>query len=340
MSTHHRRARARGVLLSLSTLFVGCISPSNPLVFPMAPAEQPHALLRLDNRMDPDTFVKGTLCVNAWVDGVQPTLRHWLPYGVTELRLEAGKHEIIHRGVTPAGLGTDPRLAWGPGGTAYHATDPQVIDTILQAGRTYTIRFLFSGGLLKGAYVAEYEGWPPDEAAAWSRDHVVRSHLRGPDPFWLGPRGLRLAAAAAAGPADYVAVIASDVAFTVFTAFPANRLAEVSAAYAEKENVEIYQWSDFETKALQLVKSRVLKDEYPDSQVAYGITRLLRQYPGNPFGVTWNGGVAITTNDYQHAARGYETYEKNPSEYERSRPRDLREDPIHPQAHFAPLLGW
>jgi len=327
--------------LVLSAFISGCISASNPIDFRMAPADRPHAILRLDNRMDAESFFKSALYVNIWIDGSQPSTRHWLPYGVTELRLEPGLHEIIHRGVTPAGLGADPSVAWGPFANAYHATDPLVMDTTLEAGKTYTIRFHYVAvSWLKAGYRAEYEGWPTPEVSGWSRTHPIRSHLRGPDPFWLGSFGLRLAARSAAGPADYVAVIASEPAYTVFHAFPASKRAEVEATYATAKDVRIYDWGAFERDAPRLVKARVLRDEYPNAQVSDGILALLRQYPGNPFGVTWNGGVAITANDYDHAEWGYETYRQSPAEYDRLRPLDPREDPIDPRGHFRPLLAW
>lgn len=327
--------------LLLSALISGCISASNSIDFRMAPADRPHAILRLDNRMDAESFFKSALYVNIWIDGSQPSTRHWLPYGVTELRLEPGLHEIIHRGVTPTGLGANPSVARGPLANAYHATDPLVMDTTLEAGTTYTIRFHYVAvSWLKPGYRAEYEGWPTSETSGWSRTHPIRSHLRGPDPFWLGPFGLRLAARSAAGPADYVAVIASEPAYTVFHAFPASRRAEVEAAYANAKDVRIYDWSVFERDAPRLVKARVLRDEYPNAQVSDGIPALLRKYPSNPFGVTWNGGVAITANDYDHAEWGYETYRRSPEEYHRSRPLDQREDPIDPRGHFGPLLAW
>jgi hypothetical protein len=81
-------------------------------------------------------------------------------------------------------------------------------------------------------------------------------------------------------------------------------------------------------------------DDYPESKVVEGIIELLRRYASTPFGLTWNGGVALTFNDYEHAKRIHKKYLSDPEEYAATRLEDPRRDPIHPKAHFAALLGW
>jgi len=88
------------------------------------------------------------------------------------------------------------------------------------------------------------------------------------------------------------------------------------------------------------VRGRIAKDDYPGSGVVSGIVALLDKYPGGPIGLTWNGGVAITYNDYQHAKKTYQKYLADPSEYERTRTHDPRLDPVNPRGHLGPLLGW
>ena len=53
-------------------------------------------------------------------------------------------------------------------------------------------------------------------------------------------------------------------------------------------------WDEFLEKKKEFLKSRILKDEYPGSKATEGIVELLRQSPGIPWGLTWNGGIALT----------------------------------------------
>ena len=144
----------------------------------------------------------------------------------------------------------------------------------------------------------------------------------------------------AVGRGGFVLVDTSERAYTVFMAIPEEKLHEVQSQVVGKQDVVLVAWSEFERKQGEQLSSRILKNEYKGSRVVDGILQLLDKYPGVPFGLTWNGGVAVTYNDYQYAKKTYATYRGSPEDYERTRVRDPRADPVKPEWHFGPLLGW
>ena len=53
----------------------------------------------------------------------------------------------------------------------------------------------------------------------------------------------------------------------------------------------------------------------PAADVATRVVVLARQRPGSPVGLTWDGGMAITANDYKAAEQRLRAYESNPQAY-------------------------
>ena len=147
-------------------------------------------------------------------------------------------------------------------------------------------------------------------------------------------------------PVDPMLVIVdrSEPAYTVYVAVeegtPAEELGRLRSQVAQSKDAELVTWTDFRTGKRKYIDSRILVDDYPDSKVTEGIIELLRRYKGTPFGLTWNGGIAVTFNDYQHAKRGYEAHPSDPREPGDGRVDDPSRDPNNPQAHFRALLGW
>jgi hypothetical protein len=129
-------------------------------------------------------------------------------------------------------------------------------------------------------------------------------------------------------------------AYTVLLALPREKVEEVKLKLKGKDGVRIVDWQDFIANRKKYISAVVIKNEYENSRLIEGITRLLERYPATPFGVTWNGGVAITYLDYKHAKKTYKRYKEDPAEYEKTRNRDPRADPVKPAWHFGPLLGW
>lgn len=94
-------------------------------------------------------------------------------------------------------------------------------------------------------------------------------------------------------------------------------------------------WESFRANLGQHVTSRIIRNDYSEIDISRGLVALLERYNGAPFGVTWNGGLAVTNNDYQYAERTYSAYLKDPASVKRP---DRRADPVHPNNHLQPLL--
>jgi hypothetical protein len=136
-----------------------------------------------------------------------------------------------------------------------------------------------------------------------------------------------------------VLIMQTEPAYTVFLGVSAETPAGVLQE-AHKEGRELVPWKQFVQRAAQYLAARLLKNEYPDIQVAQGLIELLATNPGMPFGLTWNGGLAYTFSDYHYAQKTYRRYRENPEGYERIRVKDQQGDPVHPMNHLGPLLGW
>jgi len=141
---------------------------------------------------------------------------------------------------------------------------------------------------------------------------------------------------------DVVVVDRTKAAYTIYAVMPKDKLDALKAKLANRpsQKVVLVSWKTFIQNTDKYVKTRIIKNEYPESKAAAGVVELIRKYKGSPFGLTWNGGIAITYNDYRHARRIYKKYKANPAEYDRTRNRNPRADPINPKWHLGPLLGW
>jgi tetratricopeptide (TPR) repeat protein len=140
---------------------------------------------------------------------------------------------------------------------------------------------------------------------------------------------------------DFVLIDRTEEAYTVYTGIPNNRLGETKAKLSNApQGIALVTWEAFIHDSDKYVKAQIVKDEYPESRTTAGVVELVGKFPGTPIGLAWNGGIAITYMDYQHAKRIYERYKADPASYERNRNRDPRADPINPKGHLGPLLGW
>jgi len=103
---------------------------------------------------------------------------------------------------------------------------------------------------------------------------------------------------------------------------------------------ETLPWMDFREQSAARLVRLVLSNEYPDIDLRAALLELLVRHPGNPIGITWNGGIAITANDYREAEARLRRFREDPARHERERPRDREGDRLHPLNHLEPLLGW
>ena len=153
----------------------------------------------------------------------------------------------------------------------------------------------------------------------------------------------------------FVIISRENPAYTVFSVIakmppdPKKRaLFEKLIDKVQGPKVEIVDWSQFIQNADGYVIGALIKNDYPSVKLTQGFVELLKLTKeegekgqggiGHPWGVTWNGGVALTRMDYNHAKNIFAVYSKNPLEYERAKITDRRKDPIHPNNHFLPLL--
>lgn len=136
---------------------------------------------------------------------------------------------------------------------------------------------------------------------------------------------------------NLVVVEQRESAFIVFTGLPANleeeKLEEIRSKVADREKAQILSWEEFVAGAKGLAESVMLRDDYPKMHVVESLACLVGSQPGAPWGLTWNGGLALSRTAYDHSRRTLESYQKNPRRY---RPSDPRRDPVHPRA----ILAW
>jgi len=140
---------------------------------------------------------------------------------------------------------------------------------------------------------------------------------------------------------EFVVVDATNPAYTVFLALPAGIPSERKERMRERvektPGTALVGWQDFQRDAQATVVAKIARNEYPEVRLADDVVALLAKYPATPFGVTWNGGLAVTRNDYAFAQQAYARYLKDPAQPARA--ADRRADPVHPQNHTGPLLG-
>lgn len=141
---------------------------------------------------------------------------------------------------------------------------------------------------------------------------------------------------------QYVVIDQSEPAFIVFTGIPKGldkeKIESLRQEVSRHEKLTMLTWQQFLTSVDKYARSVIIKKDYPSIRVVDGIVCLVgsKQGTGAPWGLTWNGGIALTFNDYQHARQTFKAYKANPSAYKPI--GDPRRDPIHPSGHL-PFAG-
>lgn len=129
-------------------------------------------------------------------------------------------------------------------------------------------------------------------------------------------------------------------AYTLFQLIPDDTSPETIQNLEERianlEKARLVAWEEFSANAEQYVQATLVRTDYPKYDMVEAITCLVREKPGWPWGLTWNGGIAFTRNDYEQVIGRYQAYIRDPKKY---RPiRDRRRDPNHPDG-FLPMAG-
>lgn len=136
----------------------------------------------------------------------------------------------------------------------------------------------------------------------------------------------------------FVVVSQNEPAFIVFTGIPKDidngQFEKIKQQVSSRETLTMLTWEQFLESVNAYAKSVILRNDYPNVRVVDGIVCLVgsKRGTGAPWGLTWNGGIALTFNDYQHARRTYESYKANPAAYKPI--RDPRKDPVNPGGHL------
>lgn len=140
--------------------------------------------------------------------------------------------------------------------------------------------------------------------------------------------------------ASLVLVDQSEPAFIVFTGIPKDTdeatLEEIRSTVSTEDKVNLLTWEQFTDNVDSYAQAMVVINDYPDVSVVDGLVCLVGKAPGAPWGLTWNGGIALTNNDYRHTIEGYQVYKSNPDAY--SPDGDPGADPVNPGGHL-PAFG-
>ena len=134
---------------------------------------------------------------------------------------------------------------------------------------------------------------------------------------------------------DIVLIDHMEKAYTVYAGLPLDR-AELAKSKLEGQPVDMIPFEKFELNQNKIIGDRVVRNDYQGDRTEEGIVALVKKYPGTPFGVTWNGGIAYTRNDYQAAKKAFEAF-NTPEGFIKPKPD---QDPVLPINHLKSLLGW
>lgn len=139
---------------------------------------------------------------------------------------------------------------------------------------------------------------------------------------------------------DYVIIDNSKAAYTVFVGIAEERLNAVEYQIENEKDVEILTWGKFLREREKYIEQKIIMDEYPNSRAIEGILELVTKFSDSPFGLTWNGGIAVTQSDYLYAEDTFQQYNIDPARYKVEIFDEQRNEPVNPQGHFGPLLCW
>ena len=138
----------------------------------------------------------------------------------------------------------------------------------------------------------------------------------------------------------YVVIDPSDRYATTFVgiskALSAQELQQLKERVAQRKGAKLLTWAEFSKDRSKLVGAFIVRNDYPEVDVVDGLAKLLARHGDTPFGLTWNGGLAITANDYRHAERTFAAYTRDPKAF---RVAERKADPVHPSNHLGPLLA-
>ena len=146
---------------------------------------------------------------------------------------------------------------------------------------------------------------------------------------------------AVAQPAQVLIDPSDQYAMTVMSIsrrMSASELDALNARLAARKGARIVSWEKFSTNVGREINQFVRRNDYPDVDLAATVPQVLSRYEGTPIGITWNGGMAVTGNDYRHAAKTFTAYSIDPRSDAARAINDRRRDPVHPANHLDALF--
>jgi hypothetical protein len=139
---------------------------------------------------------------------------------------------------------------------------------------------------------------------------------------------------------SHVLVDASKPETTIYIGvsktLPAENFQKLKETLAQRNDAFMLTWEEFKLDPAKHILPKIQRNDYAEVDVVRGMTSLIERFDGAPFGLTWNGGLAITGNDYAYSNRSYKAFKNDSSAF--SREPDRRKDPVHPANHIEPLL--
>jgi hypothetical protein len=99
----------------------------------------------------------------------------------------------------------------------------------------------------------------------------------------------------------------------------------------------IIPWKEFYDHQGKYLKDCQIRNDYPKYNLMNEVAKILVSNDGIMFSITWNGGIAVTYMDHEHARKIYDIYSQDPENYLKLE-KDIRGDPIYPGHWLHPLL--
>ena len=135
----------------------------------------------------------------------------------------------------------------------------------------------------------------------------------------------------------HVLIITTDKGYTVYFGLTdqldKSKFEEFKKKAAGKKNMQVIVFDAMVKSPDAYILKYIKENYYPNIDVAKGLSELIKRgFASDGLGLTWNGGIALTHNDFSYAQKTYGSYLVNPKDKNLRKARNL--DPVHPQNHL------
>lgn len=129
---------------------------------------------------------------------------------------------------------------------------------------------------------------------------------------------------------EYILFDTSDPAYCHMIAVEKlDEFLNMNAGREEEIKKLIIPWNEFYENRQSYLKDCQIRNDYPEYNLVNEAAKILVSNDGIMFSITWNGGIAVTYMDHEHARETYAIYNQDPANYSRLS-KDIRADPIYP----------